>query len=164
MSVTRKRLAAGTAGAVVAVLTLLTLSGCGGGSADEGEKVPETATGSLEQLASEVGCKPVMQTDADEIRQAICKNTDGDFDGKFILATFATDRGQAEWLSGAKDYGGHYLVGRKWVAVGETKAVKSLYSRLGGTIEEGVSHGSAEHGSSEGGSSEGGSSHSGHDG
>ncbi|MEU9959242.1 hypothetical protein [Streptomyces sp. NPDC050982] len=132
MRLTRKRLAVGTAGAVTA---LLAVTGCGG-SEDGGEKVPETASGSLEQIASEAGCKPDMQTDADTIRQAICKSTDG----KYILATFATDRGQREWLNGAKDYGGYYLVGRKWVAVGEQKTVTALRGQLGGTMEEGSEH------------------------
>ncbi|MFF3345599.1 hypothetical protein [Streptomyces sp. NPDC002779] len=126
MKVTRPMLAA------VAVLTLV---GCGSGG-DEAA-VPQTASGSLEQLAAEVKCAPDIQTDADEIRQAICKNPDG----RFILATFATDRGQREWINGAKDYGGHYLVGRKWVAVGdETSTLTSLRETLGGDIEEGTDH------------------------
>ena len=129
MRLTRQRLAA--AGAVAA---LLALTGCG--SDDGGEKVPATATGSLEHIAGEAGCKPNMQTDADTIRQAICKNSDG----KFVLATFATDRGQREWLNGAKDYGGYYLVGRKWVAVGKEKTVTALRGQLGGTMEEGSEH------------------------
>ncbi|MFC8664614.1 MULTISPECIES: hypothetical protein [Streptomyces] len=132
MRLTRKRLAVGTAGAVTA---LLAVTGCGG-SEDGGKKVPETASGSLEQIASEAGCKPDMQTDADTIRQAICKSKGG----KYILATFATDRGQREWLNGAKDYGGYYLVGRKWVAVGEQKTVTALRGQLGGTMEEGSEH------------------------
>ncbi|CAL9598802.1 hypothetical protein SUDANB105_05377 [Streptomyces sp. enrichment culture] len=119
----------------------LALAGCGSGGARA--EVPETAAGSLEQLAAEVDCAPDMQTDADEIRQAICENGDG----KFILATFATDRGQREWINGAKDYGGHYLVGRKWVAVGETEVVTALRGTLGGTLEEGKDHG-AGHGAS----------------
>ncbi|MFI7409930.1 hypothetical protein ACIBU0_14820 [Streptomyces sp. NPDC049627] len=129
MKVTRPMLAA--AGAVA----VLALSGCGSGG-DKEAAVPETATGSLEHLAAEVKCKPNMQTDADEIRQALCKNTDG----RFVLATFATDRGQREWLNGAKDYGGYYLVGRKWVAVGQEKTVTALQSTLGGTMEEGSEH------------------------
>ncbi|SDO26687.1 hypothetical protein SAMN04487981_109303 [Streptomyces sp. cf386] len=129
MKVTRPMLAAAGAVAVFA------LAGCGSGGDDEAA-VPETATGSLEHLAAEVKCKPNMQTDADEIRQALCKNTAG----KFVLATFATDRGQAEWLSGAKDYGGYYLVGRKWVAVGQEKTVTTLQTTLGGTMEEGSAH------------------------
>ncbi|MFG2448710.1 hypothetical protein ACGFSG_04990 [Streptomyces sp. NPDC048512] len=136
MRVTRERLLAGAAVAV-----LLTLTGCGGGSDDKAstarETVPATATGSLEDLAAEVKCRPDIQTDADEIRQGVCK-VDA---GKFILATFATDRGQREWLNGAKDYGGSYLVGAKWVAVGDQKTVTSLRGRLGGTLEEGTSHG-----------------------
>ena len=49
-----------------------------------------------------------------------------------MLATFATDRGQREWINEANDYGGSYLVGRKWVAVGDAKVVTALRGRLGG--------------------------------
>ncbi|WP_340380463.1 hypothetical protein U5640_32525 [Streptomyces sp. SS7] len=132
MKVTRPILAAVTAAAA------LVLTGCGGSAGNtKAAAVPSTATGSLESLAAEVKCTPDMQTDADEIRQAICKVAAG----KFILATFATDRGQREWIDTAKDYGGHYLVGRKWVAVGETvKTVTALRKELGGDIEEGADH------------------------
>ncbi|WP_330457489.1 hypothetical protein OIB37_11570 [Streptomyces sp. NBC_00820] len=132
--------------AALAVTAVLALAGCGaggsggsGGSAGSGgdaAKVPTAATGSLESLAAEVKCKPDMQTDADEIRQALCRNGDG----KFILATFATDRGQREWINDAKDYGGHYLVGRKWVAVGDDGVVKALRGTLGGDVEVGADH------------------------
>ncbi|WP_230196152.1 hypothetical protein OHU34_30355 [Streptomyces sp. NBC_00080] len=138
--------------AVAAAAAALVLTGCGSGGAEE--TVPVTATGSLEHLAAEVKCTPDMQTDADELRQALCKNGDG----KFILLTFATDRGQREWINGAKDYGGHYLVGRKWIAVGEeTSTVTALRKTLGGDIEEGTDH--SAHVSGE--PSEG-ASHSGH--
>ncbi|GGS95680.1 lipoprotein [Streptomyces chromofuscus] len=120
--------------AVSGAVTVLALAGCG--SDGDRAAVPETATGSLEHLAAEVRCEPDMQTDEDEIRQALCENTDG----RFVLATFATDRGQREWINGAKDYGGHYLVGRKWVAVGDTPVVRALQTTLGGDIEEGVDH------------------------
>jgi len=135
-----------------AALALLALTGCGG-PGDPQDRVPAVATGSLEDLATDVNCRPSIQTDADEIRQGVCRNTDG----RFVLATFATDRGQREWLDGAKDYGGSYLVGARWVAVGERKVVTALRGRLGGTIEEGASHHS-------GGSGDGGSeaAHSGH--
>ncbi|MET9893797.1 hypothetical protein ABZZ47_27010 [Streptomyces sp. NPDC006465] len=152
MRLTREKLLAGAA-----VAALLALTGCGGGSDDKGagakETVPATATGSLEDLAAEVKCKPDIQTDADEIRQGVCKISAG----KFILATFATDRGQREWLNGAKDYGGSYLVGAKWVAVGDQKMVTTLRGQLGGTLEEGASHHS---GGSGGGGTE--TEHSGH--
>ena len=129
MRLTRPRLALAGAAAVLA------LAGCGAG----GEKkaaVPEAATGSLEQIAAEAKCEPNMQTDADTIRQALCKKGKE----KYVLATFATDRGQREWINTAKDYGGYYLVGRKWVAVGHEDVVQALRGTLGGTMEEGSEH------------------------
>lgn len=129
MRVTRPMLA--LTGAVAA----LALAGCGTGGDGE-DRVPPTATGSLERLAAEAKCEPNMQTDADTIRQALCEKG-GE---KYVLATFATDRGQREWLNTAKDYGGYYLVGRKWVAVGEERTVTALRGTLGGTMEEGSEH------------------------
>ncbi|MDO0932582.1 hypothetical protein QQY66_13055 [Streptomyces sp. DG2A-72] len=120
--------------ALVGAAAALALTGCGSG--DDQAAVPETATGSLEHLAAEVKCKPDMQTDADEIRQALCKTGKE----KYVLATFATDRGQREWINTAKDYGGYYLVGRKWVAVGHEDVMTSLQGDLGGDIEIGTDH------------------------
>lgn len=121
-------------GLLLGAAAVLALAGCGSGG--DAKAVPPTATGSLESLAAEVKCKPDMQTDADEIRQAICRNGDG----RFVLATFATDRGQREWINDAKDYGGFYLVGRKWVAVGDDGVVEALRGTLGGDVETGVDH------------------------
>ncbi|MET7777276.1 MULTISPECIES: hypothetical protein [Streptomyces] len=140
MRLTREKLS-GHGLAVVAAAALLALTGCGGSDgggtkSDSADRVPATATGSLEDLAAEVKCKPDIQTDADEIRQAICKNTNG----KFVLATFATDRGQREWINDAKDYGGFYLVGAKWVAVADQKVVTKLRGTLGGDMEVGTDH------------------------
>ena len=130
MRVTRPMLAVAGAAAVLA------LAGCGSGDSDAAAKVPSTATGSLESLAAKVKCRPNMQIDSDEVRQAICTTSDG----KYVFATFATDRGQREWINDAKDYGGFYLVGRKWVAVGEDKVVKALQHTLGGDEEIGTNH------------------------
>ncbi|MEU1261129.1 hypothetical protein ACWDU9_19730 [Streptomyces cellulosae] len=137
MRVTRPKLA------LTCAVAALALAGCGSGGHEghRGHEVPPTATGSLEKLAAEVKCDPDMQTDADTIRQALCKKG-GE---KFVLATFSTDRGQAEWLDTAKDYGGHYLVGRKWVAVGGAETVQELRGTLGGDLEEGTQHGGASH-------------------
>ena len=137
------------------VLALAAACGSGGDddgrvAADEGAKAPKTATGTLEELARRADCRPNIQTDADELRQANC-STD---DGRYVLATFATDRGQREWINEANDYGGTYLVGRRWVAVGDEKVVAALRGRLGGEVETGAQHGS---GGEEGG-------HEGHDG
>ncbi|MFC5658542.1 hypothetical protein [Streptomyces nogalater] len=119
---------------VPAVAVLLALAGCGSGG-DTG-LVPPAAAGSLEELAAEVKCVPDVQTDADELRQAVCRTARG----RFVLATFATDRGQREWVDDAKDYGGHYLVGRKWVAVGDDGVVRALRGTLGGELEAGTDH------------------------
>ncbi|MFE5398092.1 hypothetical protein ACFQ9U_26450 [Streptomyces sp. NPDC056568] len=134
MRLTRPMLALAATAAVVA------LTGCGA-DGDGAAAVPETATGSLEHLAAEVQCAPNMQTDADTIRQALCEKGEE----KYVLATFATDRGQREWINTAKDYGGHYLVGRKWVAVGHEDVVAGLRGRLGGTLEEGARHDGGAH-------------------
>ncbi|AXL88276.1 hypothetical protein C4J65_07955 [Streptomyces sp. CB09001] len=139
--------------APAALAAVLALTGCGAGG-DGADTVPATATGSLEHLAAEAECTPNMQTDADTIRQALC----GKGDGKYVLATFATDRGQREWINTAKDYGGFYLVGRKWVAVGHEDVVAELRGTLGGTLEQGVQHGGG------GGHSAGHGEHAGHSG
>ncbi|MEV6841644.1 hypothetical protein AB0N17_45805 [Streptomyces sp. NPDC051133] len=125
-----KQLILATAGA----MAVLALAGCSFG--DAASKVPPTATGSLESLAAKAKCKPAIQTDTDTIRQAICTNSDG----KFVLVTFSTDRGQREWINEAKDYGGYYLVGRKWVADGSKDLVTNLRGTLGGDIEIGTDH------------------------
>ncbi|MBQ1116784.1 hypothetical protein ACH4MN_01210 [Streptomyces anulatus] len=148
-------------GAAALVLAgLLLLAGCSAEPADDGDgrerpTPPPAATGTLEQLAKKAGCDPNVQTDAAELRQANC-TTD---DGRYILTTFATDRGQREWINEANDYGGSYLVGRQWVAVGDPAVVAALRGRLGGTVETASPHHSGDSG---GGGSEDG--HSGHHG
>jgi hypothetical protein len=148
MRLTRPMLALTGAAAVLA------LTGCGSDGNGEAA-VPRTATGSLEHLAAEAKCAPNMQTDADTIRQAICEKGDE----KYVLATFSTDRGQREWINTAKDYGGYYLVGRKWVAVGHEDVVTDLRGRLGGDLEQGTQHGGGG-----GGHSAGHDEHAGHSG
>ncbi|MFI6102596.1 hypothetical protein [Streptomyces sp. NPDC051310] len=132
------------------VLAACDAGGDGGGKTDA---APPTATGTLEQLAAKAACEPEISTDAEELRQAKCETEDG----AYVLTTFATDRGQREWINEANDYGGAYLVGRKWVVSGDEKVVAALRGRLGGDVETGSSHHS---GSSGGGGDEG--SHSGH--
>ncbi|ATW48151.1 hypothetical protein [Streptomyces peucetius] len=150
----------------LAVVVLALTAACGSGDdgdgrvgADQGAKAPRTATGSLEELARQADCEPNIQTDADELRQANCRTADG----RYVLVTFASDRGQREWINQANDYGGTYLVGRKWVAVGDEKVVAALRGRLGGEVETGAQHGSGDHGGEDGGQ-EGHDGHQGHDG
>lgn len=149
-------------------MVLALAAACSSGGDDDGRvgagqdaKEPRTATGSLEDIARQAECEPNIQTDAEELRQANCTTADG----RYVLATFATDRGQREWLNEANDYGGTYLVGRKWVAVGDEKVVTALRGRLGGTVETGAGHGSHTGGAgSDGGASEGHEDQEGHDG
>ncbi|MGP4001965.1 hypothetical protein [Streptomyces sp. 8N706] len=131
---------------------LLLASGCSGGEESREKKVPKAATGTVEQLAAKAKCKPDMQIDAEELRQGICKTGKS----KFILATFKTNQGQQNWLSEAQNYGGSYLVGPKWVAVGDTTSLGTLRGRLGGQVEKSNAHGGAHGG---GGSHGGGDTH-----
>ncbi|MCF3119463.1 hypothetical protein IPZ68_07050 [Streptomyces arenae] len=124
----------------MAVGGLLLVVGCGSG----GDDTPETASGSLEQLAATARCRPDIQTDAAELRQATCVGGARNY----ILVTFTNARGQAEWLDEADDYGGTYLVGGTWVAVGGSGDIAALRERLGGTVVAPAAgrHGGDHHG------------------
>ncbi|MEU1134873.1 hypothetical protein ABZ383_34310 [Streptomyces sp. NPDC005900] len=118
---------------------LLALVGCGAvsvGCGSEGGDTPDTARGGLEQLAARAGCTADVQTDAADLRQATCD----DGARRYVLVTFANARGQAEWLDEANDYGGTYLVGGSWVAVGGPADISALRERLGGTVVD-AAHG-----------------------
>ncbi|WP_251066591.1 hypothetical protein [Streptomyces sp. ISL-36] len=118
--------------ATVAFLTAsVLLTGCG-------ESAPEETTGTLEQIAEKAACEPDVQTDAAELRRAKCATQDG----AYVLLTFTTDRGQREWINEAKDYGGSYLVGRKWTVAGDARTVARVRERLGGQIETAEPHAS----------------------
>ncbi|UFQ15239.1 MULTISPECIES: hypothetical protein [Streptomyces] len=122
-----------------AVGVLLAVAGCGSG----GGSAPATASGSLEQLAARAKCRADVQTDAAELRQATCENGAR----RYVLVTFANARGQAEWLDEADDYGGTYLVGGRWVAVGGREDIAALRERLGGTVVDAADqHGGGHHG------------------
>ncbi|MFF8605030.1 hypothetical protein ACF06X_03765 [Streptomyces sp. NPDC015346] len=130
---TRRTATAVAAAALLAATVLVT--GCGG---DGEPEVPEETTGTLEQIAGKAACEPDVQTDAEELRRAKCATPDG----SYVLVTFATDRGQREWINEAKDYGGSYLVGRKWTVAGDARTVARVRERLGGRIETAEPHAS----------------------
>ncbi|GLF94023.1 hypothetical protein [Streptomyces yaizuensis] len=134
------------AGAVV-LLTLTAACSSGGGGdgrgADRsatppGPSVRAPAAGTLEELAALAGCVPDLQTDADELRQANCATDDG----RYVLVTFATERGRRAWLDEADDYGGTHLVGGRWVAAGPERTLTAVRARLGGALERAAGHGS----------------------
>jgi hypothetical protein len=121
-------------------------AGCsGGGNAADatnqagGNGAPAAVTVSgLPDLAKKVGCggKLTGQTKAAELNQGVCKTSKG----RFTLLTFASDQGQAAWLVEAKEWGGAYLVGQRWIAVSQEPNLKSLQKTLGGAIELGRQH------------------------
>ncbi|RAY16493.1 hypothetical protein DPM19_06405 [Actinomadura craniellae] len=114
------------------VMTALALAaGCSGKeSGPEAKPAPAT----LEQLASRTGCTPQGERRADELRQANCQTSAG----RYVMATFVTDQAQKTWTSEAKNWGGSYLVGTRWVVVGDAKTLEQLRQKLGGRIEEGA--------------------------
>ncbi|MCX5201639.1 hypothetical protein OG897_09275 [Streptomyces sp. NBC_00237] len=148
----RKRTATMLTCLLLATTATTALTGCGK------QPPPAEATGTLEEIAARAGCVPDIGTDAAEIRQANCRTGQA----RYVLATFASDRGRQEWLDQANDYGGTYLVGRQWVAVGDEPTLTALRDRLGGSVERSAGHAAtpgASHGGSHGGSS--GASHGG---
>ncbi|GII33452.1 hypothetical protein Pmi06nite_68940 [Planotetraspora mira] len=87
---------------------------------------------SVEQLAAKSGCgSPNVQIDADELRQAICQTPRG----RYIITSFATEKGKRDWLDDAQSYGGAYLVGNRWVVIASPDLLSSLHGQLGGQME-----------------------------
>ncbi|MFG2191270.1 hypothetical protein [Streptomyces sp. NPDC048639] len=137
-----------------AALSAVLLFAAGCGLMDDGDKVPKTATGTVEQLAKKAECKPDIQVDAADLRQGMC---DAGNKRKYVLATFKSNTGQQDWLSSAQAYGGSYLVGPKWVAAGDADVIGDLRGKLGGNVEKAPDH------EGHGGGSEGGEDHGGKD-
>jgi hypothetical protein len=120
-------------------LALALVTGCGGGECS-GKPALAAAIGvnsgppaTLKQLATKTGCeKPQVQTDAEELRQGVCKTDKG----QYTVTTFSTDKGKAAWLEEAKKWGGNYLVGTRWVIAGNDPGVLQGFSeKVGGNIE-----------------------------
>ncbi|MEU8827918.1 hypothetical protein [Streptomyces sp. NPDC048636] len=137
---------------------LLFLGGCAGSSeAHDAMKHPrEKAAPSAKEfgkpgkpaqltgIADAIGCKAKVITEAEELRQGAC--TSGK--NRYTMVTFASEKGQDDWLSTSKDYGGTYLVGKRWSVTGlSTGSLKPLREKIGGAIEHGMS---MSHGGSHG--------------
>ncbi|MFC4536131.1 hypothetical protein, partial [Sphaerisporangium dianthi] len=112
-----------------AALILCALGGCGGAQAASG--APPT----VEQIAVRTGCTaPRMQVDAKELRQGMCKTARG----QYSVTTFASEKGKQEWLDDALSYGGAYLVGTRWIVLGNTpEMLEPFRATLGGTVRMG---------------------------
>ncbi|MBB6473190.1 hypothetical protein BJ992_002621 [Sphaerisporangium rubeum] len=96
---------------------------------------PAGGPATLEDLAARTGCaRPSLQVDAAELRQGMCATPQG----RYSITTFATDQGRDQWLADAVDYGGAYLVGTRWILVGNTQQMLEHFrAQLGGTIRLG---------------------------
>ncbi|MET7935564.1 hypothetical protein [Streptomyces sp. NPDC005322] len=136
--------------ATVLCAALLLLSGCGGSSKAHDAKHEKKAPAAkafgkagkpapLTGIADAIGCKAKVITEAEELRQGACEAGKD----RFTMLTFATDKGQHDWLSESKDYGGTYLVGKRWSVTGQsTGSLKPLREKIGGSLERGsMSHG-----------------------
>jgi hypothetical protein len=123
--------------AAALVIAAALLGGCG--IAQGAARKAQGADGgpsTVEKLAAATGCaKPSITVDAKDLRTGICKMS---ADQGWSVTTFATDQGQKEWLEDALDYGGVYLVGTRWIVLGNTKElVEPFRAKLGGTIKVG---------------------------
>jgi hypothetical protein len=109
-------------------------SGSGAGNGAAGVAAPaarQPTVQTIEQLAAAAGCRPKISAENTGYRQAVCQTPAA----RLVLTTFATDKGQRDWLSDAVPYGGAYLVGLRWVVNGSyPTGLPELAARLGGTI------------------------------
>jgi hypothetical protein len=111
-------------------------SGPAGHSSLSGQSAPGPVF-TLEQLGAKTGCRPKVQVDATELRQGVCGATRS---SRYFLTTFASAKGQHDWLEQAKDYVA-VLVGNRWTATAASRQVlNQVRAKLGGDIYQ-SSHG-----------------------
>lgn len=108
-------------------------AGNGAHSAHSAAAAPAT----IEQLAARTGCALSGKRGSEELRQGACRTAKG----RYTLVSFTTDRGRDAWLEEARPWGGSYLVGTRWVAVGTARTLESLRVDLGGHVMTGGHHG-----------------------
>ncbi|MQY02278.1 hypothetical protein [Actinomadura macrotermitis] len=123
-------------GALLTLPVLALAAACGGaaGAGHAGHTAAPPAT--IEQLAAKSGCRLTGTRGAEELRQGACRTARG----RYTLVGFTTDQGQRAWLAEARPWGGTYLVGTRWVAVGPEPTLRSLRGELGGDILSGDAH------------------------
>jgi hypothetical protein len=56
-----------------------------------------------------------------------------------------TDKAKRTWLDAAKDWGGTYLIGPRWVIVGTPRNLGSFRQRLGADLPAGDDHSGSGH-------------------
>ncbi|GHH82091.1 hypothetical protein [Streptomyces capitiformicae] len=137
-----RKLTRGAALAVtLAVLPLM--AACGGGGDDD--KAADRATGDesspvaavvapakVEVIASLTGCKVKIRTEAEELREGVCRTAEGDY----LITTFPKEELKEVWLESAAIYGGKYLVGPRWAISAKPAVLDPLKAKVGGTIRD----------------------------
>lgn len=132
--------ARGALGALGLLLALPLAAGCSGSSTNAstaGQSKPGIE-GGLETVASTAGCaKPQLQdTKGSGFRHGVCRVGSD----RFTVMSFTDQEQEKTWLHEAKQWGGTYLVGPKWVVVATMPTLQSLQEKLGGDISQGSSH------------------------
>ncbi|MET9323388.1 hypothetical protein ABZX75_24820 [Streptomyces sp. NPDC003038] len=134
--------------AVAAVCAALLCGGCAGhsaphdGAGTRGAETPEdrqagTGPASIEAIATVIGCTAEVNVQAEELREGGCVTEQG----AYRMVTFAAAEGLRAWLTEARNYGGSYLVGDRWVVTTPSAdALTALRARLGGSLENGDAH------------------------
>lgn len=128
-----------------AVLVLATACGEGGGAGPGGSggdakaqkggggaEVAVAAPAKVEVIAQLTDCEVTIRTEADELREGVCRTSLGDY----LVTTFPKDGLKETWLDSASTYGGTYLVGPRWVISGKEKILEPLREKVGGTIRD----------------------------
>ncbi|MBV1939052.1 hypothetical protein [Streptomyces sp. BV286] len=131
--------------ALVGTLALLPLatacSGDGGGAAESKQtktsarSAPSAgvvAPAKVEVIATLTGCKVKIRTDAEELREGVCRTAAGDY----LITTFPAEKYKLTWLDSAAIYGGKYLVGPQWAISAKPKMLEPLRAKVGGTIQD----------------------------
>ncbi|MEU6084634.1 hypothetical protein [Streptomyces sp. NPDC047108] len=125
--------------AVAGVLAALTLaSGCGddgGSTAEKAERKPSPvapAPANIEKIAARTGCTAEIRTEAEELREGVCRNASGEY----LVTTFPKEKLKLVWLDSASMYGGTYLVGPRWAISGKPALLKELRTKVGGRLED----------------------------
>lgn len=134
-----RRPARGVFAALGFVLAGVLAAGCsdsGGSNSGEGQGKPGIE-GGLEKVAATAGCKPEVQQKAGSgFRQGVCRVQDA----RYTVMSFTTEADKQTWITEAKQWGGTYLVGPKWVVVATSPTLKTLQEKLGGDISSGYGH------------------------
>ncbi|MFG1921677.1 hypothetical protein [Cryptosporangium sp. NPDC048952] len=121
----------------VALLCGIALTGCSSSEAKPAAPSPSVSppvTGTVEQIAAHLGCKPEIHTDAEQLREGRC----GTGANVFSVTTFPAEKYKQAWLYEAGGWGGWYVVGPGWTVSASTKeAAVSRQKKLGGSLVDG---------------------------